>query len=127
MTRMSFTVAVAALVLALSPGIALADQYLGTYQARLSWKDHEASDGYVLDTAAQVVRQDRANVHRSIHTDEEDEGDSWFATNAKRARFEQLLNRKSAMNASTRKRILESEPLVQVEVWRDSVKVTIVD
>jgi hypothetical protein len=40
---------------------ASADQYLGSYTARISAKDHHASDGYVLDTAPQMIRQDRAN------------------------------------------------------------------
>ncbi|WP_269932101.1 hypothetical protein [Aminobacter sp. HY435] len=108
-------------------GLAHADQLLGTYVARISGKDHLASDGYVLDSAAQVVRQDRANVHRHIQTDEEDDIDDWFTTNAKRARFEQLLNRSGAMNSATRNAILNGEPLIEVEVYRQSVRVRILD
>ena len=70
---------------------AAADEFLGSYVARISWKDHEASTGRKLDTAAQVVRQDRANVHRHIQTDEEDDIDVWFTTNAKRGQFEKML------------------------------------
>lgn len=108
-------------------GPASADQLLGAYVARLSWKDHQASDGYVLDTAAQVVRQDRANVHRHIHTDEEDDIDVWFNSNAKRARFEQLLNKPGAMNSAMRRAILNGEPLIEVTVYRNSVKVRIIN
>lgn len=104
-----------------------ADQLLGTYVARLSEKDHQASDGYALDSAAQVVRQDRANVHRHIQTDEEDDIDDWFTNNAKRARFEQLLNKPGAMNNSTRSAILRGEPLIEVQVYRQSVKVRLLD
>ena len=122
-----FATAALAVILGASVGTAYADDFLGSYVARMSWKDHEASDGYKLDTAAQVVRQDRANVHRHIHTDEEDDIDSWFTSNAKRSRFEQLLNKPSAMSSGTRRAILRGEPLVEVEVYRNSVRVTVVD
>ncbi len=59
--------------LSLAPVAARADQYLGSYTARLSWNDHHASDGYALDNAAQVVRQDRANVHKFGKIDREDD------------------------------------------------------
>lgn len=119
----------AALVAALAMGMgpAQADQLLGTYVARISEKDHQASDGYVLDSAAQVVRQDRANVHKHIQTDEEDDIDDWFTTNAQRARFEQLLNKAGAMSNSTRSAILHGEPLIEVQVYRQSVKVRLLD
>ncbi|WP_395447728.1 hypothetical protein ACHMW7_22820 [Aminobacter sp. UC22_36] len=113
--------------LLLGSGAAQADTLLGTYVARISEKDHLASDGYVLDSAAQVVRQDRANVHKHIQTDEEDDIDDWFTTNAKRARFEQLLNKADAMSNSTRSAILHGEPLIEVQVYRQSVKVRLLD
>jgi hypothetical protein len=113
--------------LLLGAGAAQADTLLGTYVARISEKDHQASDGYVLDSAAQVVRQDRANVHKHIQTDEEDDIDDWFTTNAKRARFEQLLNKAGAMSNSTRSAILHGEPLIEVQVYRQSVKVRLLD
>jgi len=106
--------------------VAAQDNYLGSYVARLSWKDHEASDGYELDTAAQVVRQDRANVHRHIHTDEEDDFDNWFTSNSRRARFERMLNRPGAMSQSTRRAIMRGEPLVEVEVYSNAVRVNLV-
>ena len=108
-------------------GVAQADQLLGTYVARISEKDHQASDGYALDSAAQVVRQDRANVHQHIQTDEEDDIDGWFTTKAKRIRFEQLLNKPGAMSNSTRSAILHGEPLIEVQVYRQSVKVRLLD
>lgn len=117
----------AAVVAMLGADVAAAqDQYLGSYVARLSWKDHEASDGYELDTAAQVVRQDRANVHSGFHTDEEDDFDNWFTSNSRRARFERMLNRPGAMSQGTRRAIMRGEPLVEVEVYRNSVRVNLV-
>lgn len=105
--------------------VAVADELIGTYVARISWKDHEASDGYKLDTAAQVVRQDRANVHKHIQTDEEDDIDVWFTTNAKRSQFEKMLNKKGAIDQATRRAIMQGEPLIEVEVYRNSVRVTL--
>jgi len=122
---MKFRVLVLGVALTLSgmPATASADELLGTYVARISWKDHEASTGKRLDTAAQVVRQDRANVHRHIQTDEEDDIDVWFTTNAKRGQFEKMLNRKGAIDQATSRAILDGEPLIEVEVYRNSVKV----
>ena len=74
-----------------------------------------------------MVRQDRANVHRGIHTDEVDDFDNWFTSNSRRARFEQMLNRPSAMSQGTRRAILRGEPLVEVEVYRNAVRVSIID
>lgn len=127
MTNRGIVAAILAASIFAGSGIARADQLLGTYVARISEKDHQASDGYALDSAAQVVRQDRANVHRHIQTDEEDDIDDWFNTNAKRVRFEQLLNKSGAMNGATRSAILNGEPLIEVQVYRQSVKVRILD
>lgn len=117
------SVALVFLMIAATP--AAAEELVGTYVARISWKDHEASTGRKLDTAAQVVRQDRANVHRHIQTDEEDDIDGWFTTNAKRGEFQQMLEREGAIDEATRRAIMEGEPLIEVEVYRDSVKVVL--
>jgi hypothetical protein len=112
-----------ALALAWLPSAAAADELIGTYVARISWKDHESSTGRKLDTAAQVVRQDRANVHKHIQTDEEDDIDVWFTTNAKRGELQQMLEREDAIDDATRRAIMDGEPLIEVEVYRNSVKV----
>lgn len=105
---------------------ALADTYLGSYMARLSERDHFASDGYRLDTAAQVVRQDRANVHRFKKIDAEDGDDPWFGQANARNTLEQFLNRREAMDAATRDAIFNGTPLVQVDVYQNSAVVTII-
>lgn len=102
------------------------DRFLGSYVARLSDNDHFASDGYRLDTAAQVVRQDRANFHRFGTGDFEDEDDGWFRTANARARMEQMLNRSGAMTQATRRAIMGGEPIVQVDVYRNSMRVSII-
>ena len=101
------------------------DRFLGSYVARLSADDHFASDGYPLDTAAQVVRQDRANWHRFGNGDREDQDDPWFGSADARARLERQLNQGGAMNQATRRAILNGEPIVQVDVYRNSVRVSI--
>ena len=107
-------------------GPAMADQFLGSYVARISGADHHASDGYPLDTAAQMVRQDRANWHKFGSGDAEDQDDPWFSSKASRTRLESMLNKGSAMSSSTRRAIINGEPVVQVDVYRNSVKVSII-
>jgi hypothetical protein len=118
--------AAAAFVALSAASPALADEFLGSYVARISSSDHYASDGYELDTAAQMVRQDRANFHKFGIRDPDDESDPWFRSTASRARFEKMLNKSSAMSGATRNAIANGEPLVEVEVYRNSVKVRIV-
>jgi hypothetical protein len=119
----------AALLAAALPGAApaSADQYLGSYVARISDRDHHASDGYELGSAAQMVRQDRAYWHKFGSGDPDDEGDRWFATNAQRERLQAMLERQGAMSQSTRRAIVNGEPLVQVDVYRNSVRVSILE
>ncbi len=107
-------------------GSAQADQLLGTYVARISDNDHHASDGYKLDTAAQMVRQDRANWHKFGRGDREDQDDPWFGSTSARANFEKMLTKGSAMNQATRRAIVSGEPVVEVQVYRQSVRVRIV-
>ncbi len=115
-----------ALALLASALPASADTLLGSYIARLSDNDHHASDGYRLDSAAQVVRQDRANWHRFGRGDAEDDDDPWFGTANARARFETLLKKSGAMTQAVRREIMGGEPVVKVTVYRNSVKVVII-
>ncbi|TGQ68546.1 hypothetical protein EN829_016090 [Mesorhizobium sp. M00.F.Ca.ET.186.01.1.1] len=124
----SKTVTVAALLLAslLGAGAAHADM-LGSYVARISDRDHQASDGYALDSAAQMVRQDRANWHKFHRRDSDDEGDDWFTTNDDRANLQRMLERPGAMSSSTKRAIVNGEPLIQVDVYENSVRVSILE
>ena len=106
---------------------AQADDLLGSYVARISERDHQASDGYALDNAAQMVRQDRANWHKFHRRDSDDEADVCFRTNDQRAALERMLKRSGAMSASTRRAIVNGEPLIQVDVYPDSVYVSILE
>lgn len=124
--RIRIVLAALAAILFITLPAAAQDRLLGSYVARLSDADHHASDGYRLDTAAQIVRQDRANYHRFGSGDVEDEGDPWFRSTSARARLEQMLNRPGAMTQATRRAIQRGEPLVQVDVYRNSVRVEII-
>ncbi|UVK38301.1 hypothetical protein LHFGNBLO_005453 [Mesorhizobium sp. AR10] len=123
----SSTVAGLLLASLLGTGVACADDMLGSYVARISDRDHQASDGYALDSAAQMVRQDRANWHKFHRRDSDDEGDDWFGTNSDRADLQRMLERGGAMSSSTRRAIVNGEPLIQVDVYSNSVRVSILE
>ncbi|RWC32795.1 hypothetical protein [Mesorhizobium sp.] len=127
--RKSGIVIAAGLLLAslLGAGAAHADDMLGSYVARISDRDHQASDGYALDNAAQMVRQDRANWHKFHRRDSDDEGDGWFRTNDQRADLQRMLERGGAMSSSTKRAIVNGEPLIQVDVYENSVRVSILE
>ncbi|MBX3576039.1 MAG: hypothetical protein KF723_02435 [Rhizobiaceae bacterium] len=124
MNRLMCGVALAAVMM--SAGMAQADQYLGSYQARISENDKFASDGYRLDTVPQMIRQDRANFHKFGSGDPEDQDDPWFTSQDARARFERLLGKSGVMLGETRNAIANGEPIIQVDVYKNSVRVDIV-
>jgi hypothetical protein len=126
MNRFLATVSAGVLAALAGTTAASADQYLGSYIARISNQDHYASDGYALDTAAQMVRQDRANWHKFGYGDSEDQDDPWFGSTDSRVRLERMLNKGGAMSGAVRNAIANGQPLVQVDVYRNSVVVTIV-
>ncbi|RUX26081.1 hypothetical protein EOA23_19300 [Mesorhizobium sp. M2A.F.Ca.ET.042.01.1.1] len=125
----SKAIAVAGLVAAtaLVAGSARADDMLGSYVARISDRDHRASDGYPLSSAAQVVRQDRANWHKFHRRDSDDQGDPWFRSDGSRADLQRMLERGGAMSSATRRAIVNGEPLIEVDVYSDSVRVSILE
>jgi len=122
MSRFAALAGAALLVAGLS-GAAKADEYLGSYVARISHHDHFVSDGYPLDTAAQMVRQDRANFHKFRLRDREDQPDRWFRSAESRARLERILRRPGAITGPVRRAILNGESLIQVDVYTRSVEV----
>ena len=122
-----FTIAGILLASLLGSSVVHADDMLGSYVARISDRDHHASDGYTLDNAAQMVRQDRANWHKFHQRDRDDEGDGWFRTDDQRARLQRMLERGGAMSSSTKRAIVNGEPLIRVDVYTDSVQVSILE
>lgn len=101
---------------------ALADAPLEVYVARLSAADHYNSSGERLRSAAAIIRQDRANLHRYGVRDPEDEADRFFASAENRARLERLIA-DGFLDRATERLIVEDTPLVRVEVWRNHVEV----
>lgn len=100
----------------------LADTPLEVYVARLSAADHYNSNGERLRSAAAIIRQDRANLHRYGVRDPEDETDRFFASAENRARLERLLA-DGFLDRATGRIIVEDTPLVRVEVWRNRIEV----
>ena len=125
----SKAIAIAGLLAAMasSAGTAQAGDMLGSYVARISERDHRASDGYPLGSAAQMVRQDRANWHKFHRRDSDDQGDPWFRTDDSRADLQRMLERDGAMSSATRRAIVNGEPLIEVDVYPDSVRVSILE
>ena len=113
----------AAATLALATPVA-AQQLVESYQARLGVDDHYNSNGVRLRDAAAIIRQDRANFHAFGLRDDEDESDGFFSSKANRARLEAMV-RGGRMDRFTRNAIVNGEPLVQVEVYRNFVVVTV--
>lgn len=97
---------------------------VGHYTAFLSEGDHYNSNGVRLTSAAAIIRQDRANVHRYGSVDNGDEFDGFFANANNRARLERMLNAGSA-SPGTRNAIVNGEVMIHVDIWSDSINVTV--
>ena len=83
-------------VFALVPGAnaqPLADEPIGFYEAYIGVQDLYNSKGVRLSSAAQVLRQDRANVHRFGIWQPGDQLDPIFGTLAAREVMTQVLER----------------------------------
>jgi hypothetical protein len=103
----------------IGPSRSKAQQLLESYQAFLSERDHFNSSGQRLTTAAAIIRQDRANFHRFGLKDPGDESDRFFANADNRAALERMLELGRA-ESGVISRIVNSTPLVRVEVWQGS-------
>jgi len=70
---------------------ALADQLIGSYWAYIGTQDLYNSKGVRLTAPWQVLRQDRANVHRFGISQPGDEWDSFFGSVDNRAAMERMI------------------------------------
>lgn len=96
-----------------------------TYRARLSARDHLNSSGEILKKVIDILRQDRANVHRATHRDAEDQADNRFDS----AQAREALGRMPVTvvgGASAVSRILNGTPVVQVQTANGGLRVEIV-
>jgi hypothetical protein len=98
--------------------------YVETYTARLSARDHYNSNGVRLRSAAAIIRQDRANFYVYGLRDSEDEPDPYFSSKNNRARLEELLeNGRTTPDAIDR--IANGTPLIRVDIYATGISVTI--
>lgn len=121
-----YRLAPALLLLPLFGSTVYADDLVETYIARLSAQDHFNSQGERLTSAAAIIRQDRANFHKFNNKDSEDTYDTVFSDVDSRATLEHLLEQ----GRSTRgvlDTIVNGTPLIQVDVYWNSVDVTILE
>ncbi len=101
-----------------------AQELLDSYIARIGPDDHFNSRGVRLNSVAAIIRQDRANFHKFGIRDAEDEYDSYFGSKSNRARMERMLNNGSS-SGSARREILNHQPLIRVNIYHNSVVVTV--
>src|ERR1700736_6523263 len=107
-------------LLALSAAVSAQAGYIESYTARLSARDHYNSNGEPLQSAAAIIRQDRANFYVYGLRDSEDEPDSYFSNKANRARLEQLLeNGRTTPDAIHR--IVNGTPLIRVDIYATGI------
>lgn len=99
-------------------------QPLDTYRARLSEKDHYNSSGAPLNSAAAIIRQDRANFYVFGKIDPEDEADTFFSDKANRARLEKMLYR-GALSDDDLDVLINGTPVIRVDIFPDHVEVTV--
>jgi hypothetical protein len=100
-------------------------EYVETYTARLSERDHYNSNGQRLRSAAAIIRQDRANFYVYGVRDGEDEPDPYFSSKSNRARLEEMLeNGRATPDAIDR--IVNGTPLIRVEIYATGIEVTII-
>jgi len=105
---------------------ARANDFIDSYTARLSITDHFNTEGVRLDSAAAIIRQDRAHFHRFNIRDREDTYDSVFGDIRNRETLEQRLNNGN-MSESVRQTIVDGTPLIRVDIYQNSIDLFIID
>lgn len=108
------------------PSPASANQYLDSYTARLSIDDHFNTEGERLQSAAAIIRQDRAHFHRFGIRDSEDTYDSVFGDIGNREILERMLNNGNT-SETARQTVVNGTPLIKVDIYENSVDVFIID
>ena len=94
-----------------------------TYRAHLGADDHRGRNGSKIKVAADVLIQDRINVHDGKHIDAFDTKDPLYSSTSARAGLPKLLQR--ALSKELSKRIVEQEVDVEVQVWKDYAQVIV--
>lgn len=117
----------AALMTAALPASA---QYLCSYTTYISDDDkfnssgNSVISGYNKSSVAAILRQDRANLYVYGLGDRGDQADCVMRSKQQRAVFERLLNR-GTISGSAIRRIIDGNPTVRVDLYRNYVNVSI--
>lgn len=93
-----------------------AQQLIGEYKAYISQNDLFNSSGIRLTKAWEIIRQDRANYHRFGIRDQEDQTDSFFASEDNRAIAERLISRGS-IDSTAADRIIGGNVTIRVQIF----------
>lgn len=94
-------------------GVTNGPELIQSYVAHLTERDHVSSAGATLTTAAEILRQDRANVHKFNKKDAADEVDRFF-TSADNRQLLGVLLAKGDMEKATESAIINGNPSVVV-------------
>lgn len=105
-----------ALVLAALAAPAAADTLLESYLTFIGPADLVNSEGERLRTAAGVLRQDRANMHRFRRSDPGDQADRYFSTAENRGKMERMLLT-GGIAPGDAERIVAGGVFVEVQLW----------
>jgi hypothetical protein len=127
-TTLTFLLVLIAAILSAGPVRDAHGQTMGnfieSYTARLSPRDHYNSNGVRLTSAAAIIRQDRANFYVYGMRDSEDEPDSFFSDKSNRARLEQMLENGRATRDALYKDV-NGTPLIRVDIYANGINVTV--
>ena len=110
-------------LLLLSP-LSYAEEPIDSYTAKLSSEDHFNSNGQRLKSAADIIRQDRANYHKFKIRDAEDQNDSFFSDQDSRERIPAMV-KKGYIDKETQKSILNGTPVIFVNIYRNHIDVSL--
>ncbi len=111
-----FAAALAAM-LAASAGAAKADELIESYGAYIGQDDLYNSSNERLTQPWQVIRQDRANVHRFGVRQPGDDLDGFFASPRNRELAERMI-RSGQINGQAARLLLNGDVQIHVEIWR---------
>ena len=127
-TTLTFLLVLIAAILSAGPVRDAQGQMMGnfieSYTARLSPRDHYNSNGVRLTSAAAIIRQDRANFYVYGMRDSEDEPDSFFSNKGNRARLEEMLENGRATRDALY-RVVNGTPLIRVDIYANGINVTV--
>jgi hypothetical protein len=103
--------------LAVSGGAACADELIESYGAYIGQDDLYNSSNERLTQPWQVIRQDRANVHRFAIRQPGDDVDGFFASARNRELAERMISHGQIVGAAARL-LLKGDVRINVEIWR---------